>query len=96
MHTLVAKAADALTVRFGNVEVNARAPTQSVSRKNIAAGQVALNRIKNVLVRPGVTVKLGKDVPLYRADPARPGFLIRTLNGSEQSGKFVGGRFKRA
>lgn len=85
-----------LKIRFGSVLVEASAPSKSVAKRNIEAGSVAMGRVGRVLSRPGVKVELGKDVPLYKADPGRAGYLIRTLKGSQQSGKIVGGKFKPA
>lgn len=85
-----------LKIRFGSVLVEASAPSKSAAKRNIEAGSVAMGRVGRALARPGVKVELGRDVPLYKADPSRAGYLIRTLKGSQQSGKIVGGKFKPA
>lgn len=85
-----------LKIRFGSVLVEATAPSKSAAKRNIEAGSVAMGRVGRALSRPGVKVELGKDVPLYKADPGRAGYLIRTLKGGQQSGKIVGGKFKPA
>lgn len=83
-----------LKIRFGSVLVEASAPSKSAAKRNIEAGSAAMGRVGRALSRPGVKVALGKDVPLYKADPGRAGYLIRTLKGTQQSGKIVGGKFK--
>jgi len=83
-----------LKIRFGSVLVEASAPSKSVAKRNVEAGSVAMGRVGRALSRPGIKVELGNDVPLYKADPGRPGYLIRTLKGGQQSGKIVGGKFK--
>jgi hypothetical protein len=85
-----------LKIRFGSVLVEASAPSKSAAKRNIEAGSAAMGRVSRALSRPGVKVELGKDVPLYKADPDRVGYLIRTLKGSQQSGRIVGGKFKPA
>jgi hypothetical protein len=85
-----------LKIRFGSVLVEASAPSKSAAKRNIEAGSAAMDRVGRALSRPGVKVELGKDVPLYKADPGRAGYLIRTLKGSQRSGKIVGGKFKPA
>lgn len=82
--------------KFGRVVVHAAGPLEAVERKNIAEGRTALSRAKSVLVRPGVQVQVKAGVPMYHADPAAPGFLLRTLDGRTTRGRFVGGKFKRA
>lgn len=84
------------SVKFGSVTVKATAPSNAVVKRNIAAGQLALARAKTKILNPGVTISSEKGVPLFHADPNRPGLLIRILDGKEQSGKFVDGKFKAA
>jgi hypothetical protein len=86
--------AASLKIRFGSVLVEASAPSKTAAKRNIEAGSVAMGRVARVLARPGVKVELGRDVPLYKADPSRAGYLIRTLKGTQQSGKIVDGKFK--
>lgn len=89
-------ASASLRIRFGSVLVEASPPSKSAAKRNIEAGSVAMGRVGRALARPGVKVDLGRDVPLYKADPVRAGYLIRKLKGSEQSGKIVDGKFKPA
>lgn len=84
----------AAEVRFGRVIVKAVTPSAERARLNIAEGHLALGRAKTVLLNPGVFVHVSSDTPLFHADPATPGVLVRTLNGSKTRGRFVGGRFK--
>lgn len=81
-------------VRFGAVEVEASAPAKVSVRRNVAEGHSAMLRIKSVLLKPGVKVSLGSEVPLYHADPDRIDRIIRTLGGKQARGKFVNGKFK--
>ena len=86
--------ATSLKIRFGSVLVEANVPSKSAAKRNIDAGSAAMSRVGRALSRPGVKVELGRDVPLYKADPGRAGYLIRTLKGTQQSGKIIGGKFK--
>lgn len=81
-------------VRFGRVVVETAKPSAAQAKINIDAGRSALVRAKTVLTRPGVQVRVDPKVPLYRADPATPGVLVRTLNGQVTRGRMVAGRFK--
>jgi len=81
-------------IQFGSVIVETVKPTQAQAKINIDAGRSALVRAKSVLSRPGVQVRIDPGVPLYRADPATPGILIRTLNGQTKRGRMIAGRFK--
>lgn len=91
-----ARAADHMVgkVRFGRVVVEAATPSAAQAKRNIAAGHSALGRAKTALLKPGVHVRVAPDVPLYHADPATPGVLVRTLNGQTTRGRLVAGRFK--
>lgn len=62
--------------------------------RNVDLGRVAMKNLKAKLIKPGVRVSHAKSVPLFRADPAQPGRLIRTLNGKDERGAFVDGVFK--
>ncbi len=84
----------AAEVRFGRVIVKAATPSADRAKRNIAEGHLALGRAKTVLLNPGVFVHVSSETPLFHADPATPGVLVRTINGSTTRGRFVGGRFK--
>jgi hypothetical protein len=81
-------------VRFGRVVVESTKPSAAQAKINIDAGRLALVRAKTVLIRPGVQVRVDPKIPLYHADPAMPGVLVRTLNGKTTRGRMVAGRFK--
>lgn len=81
---------------FGRVVVEAAKPSAAEARVNIDAGRAALVRAKTALTRPGVQVHIDPKVPLYHADPANPGMLVRMLNGRTTRGRMVAGRFKPA
>jgi hypothetical protein len=85
-----------VTSKFGAVMVSNAAPDARTVRGNVKAGREALKRATEALVRPGVTLKLGADVPRFRADADRPGMLIRELNGKVQRGRIVKGAFVAA
>lgn len=46
-----------------------------------------------VIVTPGVQLKVPEGVPLYHADPGRPERLVRVLNGKHTYGTFINGEF---
>ncbi len=62
--------------------------------RNVDLGRLAMKKLKSRLIKPGVKVSYAKSTPLFRADPAQPGRLIRTLDGKEERGAFVDGVFK--
>ena len=43
---------------------------------------------------PGVKLRARKGVPLFFADPARPGRIIRELDGKRESGVIENGTLK--
>ncbi|WP_156367677.1 hypothetical protein [Brevundimonas sp. Leaf363] len=69
-------------------------PTATEVRQNVDKGSEALKRLKDKLMRPGVRVYARRDVPLYSADPERPGVYIRRLNGKIDRGILENGAFK--
>jgi hypothetical protein len=80
-------------IKFGAVTVDSRTPRKSEIRRNVVVGQLALKRAKSRIIKPGVTIHAGANIPLYHADPEKPGKLIRILNGKQDRGVFVNGRF---
>ena len=61
--------------------------------KNIVAGQEALSRAADTIVRPGVKLDIPDGVPVFHADPDRPDLIIRVLNGKREHGLFENGEF---
>lgn len=84
----------AVTVKFGSVTVKVRAPHEVEVKRNVKAGQFALARAREALVKRGIKMKVAKGVPIFHADPKLPGQLVRRLDGKSQSGVFVDGKFK--
>lgn len=82
-----------LAINFGSVTVQALSPNPVEVDRNIKAGQLALARARDELVKPGVRIGFAKGVPLFHADPKRPGKVVRELNGKRESGEFVGDEF---
>jgi hypothetical protein len=81
------------TFRFGGFTVKTRARDEEWAH-NIGLGQEAMQKIQAALVKPGVKLRTPKATPLFRADPDRPGQLIRVLDGKEERGIIVDGVFK--
>ena len=81
-------------VTFGSVTTESSALGKEEEARNIKAGQSALARAKTLIVTPGVTIKVGRNVPLFHADPDRPDELVRVWRGKRERGVFVNGRFK--
>ena len=79
---------------FGAVTVRVDPPTESEIRQNIQAGQAALRRMKNALIKPGVILERKKGVPLYFGSADHPDLLIREKDGVKTLGRFVNGRFR--
>jgi hypothetical protein len=81
------------TVTFGSVTIKGSRPPVEEMQRNVAPGRAALNRAAKAFVKAGVTLRRGRNIPLYRADPSEPRILIRELNGRSERGTFVGGEF---
>lgn len=87
---------DITSVSFGLVSMTVYPPSPSAVNTNITAGQQALARARNRILKPGVTISAQPGVPLFSADPKQPEFLIRRLDGKIQRGKFTDGKFQVA
>ena len=83
-------------LQFGSVTVEGGPPSSAIVKRNIALGQSALKRGLKALVKPGVKLRRGKGVPIYRVDPSDPTILIRELNGCDERGTLTDGKFKIA
>jgi hypothetical protein len=81
-------------VKFGSVTVRALSPAKASLSRNVISGQAALVRATSKILRPGVVLTQGPDVPVYHADPKVPGQIVRELNGKLESGNFVNGKFR--
>jgi hypothetical protein len=88
-----AKRAHSHTFRFGWVEAKTSATDPLVKSANVVLGQEALKRAKNAFTKQGVSLRHGKTVPVYYADPKEPSVLIRKYEGREERGRFVGKAF---
>jgi hypothetical protein len=82
------------SMTVGSTTVLVSLPTKAEARRNIAEGQAALARAQPVIMKPGVKLSFGRGVPSFEADPANPRRVVRVLNGRQESGVFVGGKFK--
>ena len=80
-------------VRFGTASIIARKPAPAELDRNLEASTEALRRTGEALLRPGVRLPRGRNVPLFQADPERPGHFLRTLNGKTERGVLENGRF---
>ena len=79
---------------FGSVTLQSIEVSSKVKRRNIRAGQAALERAKKLIITPGVKLKVRKGVPLFHADPEHPSQLVRVLNGKQDKGVFINGKFE--
>ena len=61
--------------------------------ENVKYGQAALERASSRIVRSGVELKVAPNVPLFHAHPSRRGFLVRVMQGREETGFFRDGNF---
>jgi hypothetical protein len=82
------------TVRFGDVTITAKRPSDAEIQRNVEESSRALARALPALVRPGVRIYPKKDVALYWCDQDNPNIFIRKLNGKTQRGVFEDGQFK--
>ena len=83
----------AARITFGAATVTTRRPSRAEMEHNVEASTEALRRAGERLARPGIRLPARKDVPLFHADPERPGRFLRTLNGRTERGILEGGRF---
>jgi hypothetical protein len=81
-------------VTFGSTTIVAVRPSPSELRSNILEGQRALARARDAIITPGVKVDLPKGVPFYHAHPEKPGYIIRDLDGKQETGMVENGMFK--
>jgi hypothetical protein len=81
-------------IKFGDVVITARRPSDADIERNVDLGVAALARALPRLLRPGVRLYPKKDVPLYWVDPENPGGFVRKLNGKIQHGVLENGQFK--
>ncbi|HEX3365778.1 hypothetical protein [Phenylobacterium sp.] len=88
------KASRKATLQFGSASITVNRSTLEDRSRNISRGQDALKKLKPKLVTPGVKLRSRKGVPLFFADPARPGRIIRELDGRRESGVIENGTFK--
>jgi hypothetical protein len=82
------------SIRFGAVTISAKKLDAKDVKTNVMAGQAALERVAKKLSRPGVTLRVKKDVPLFFADENQPDILVRRLNGRVERGTFKNGQFE--
>lgn len=80
-------------IRFGTASVTARKPAPSDLDRNLESSTEALRRTGETLLRPGIRLPARKNVPLFEADPERPGHFLRKLNGRTERGILQNGRF---
>jgi len=84
-------------ITVGTTTVRVGEPSATQVRRNVAQSTKALGDLVRAIARlPGVKLspEHGTRIPLYRADPDRPGGLIRKLNGVEERGVIKNGKFK--
>lgn len=80
-------------VTFGSTTVTTRKPARAEVERGVEASTEALRRAGDRLARPGIRLPARKDIPLFQADPDRPGTFLRTLNGRTERGILRNGRF---
>jgi len=91
--TLLRKETGGTRVTFGTATITTRKPSRAEVEHNVEASTEALRRTGEGLARPGIRLPARKDVPLFQADPERPGGFLRTLNGRTERGILQNGRF---
>jgi hypothetical protein len=81
-------------IKFGDVVVSVRKPSKAELERNVEVSTKALAGFNTKLAHAGVRIYPKKDVPLFFADPDKPGGFIRKLNGKLQRGVVSDGQFK--
>ena len=82
------------SIHFGVVTISAKKLDPENVKTNVMAGQAAMERVAKKLSRPGVTLRVKKDVPLFFADENQPDILVRRLNGKVERGAFKNCQFE--
>ena len=80
-------------ITFGDVSVWCDIPSEADVKRSASEGKAALLRLLEALKTPGVDIEYKKDVPYFNAAPGRPGYLIRKLNGKEETVVYKDGDF---
>ena len=82
------------TIQFGSAALKATVRPEEWAG-NLELSHQAMEKVEASLRKPGVKLRgLGKSTPLFRADPADPARLVRTVDGKEERGVFVDGVFQ--
>lgn len=84
---------DFVVVRFGAAKIRSDTPPKTHTTKNIKAGRDALARASTGFIKSGIKLN-APNLPLYHADPATPGALIRSMGGKIEVGAIVNGKFR--
>ena len=88
------RARNTVRVKLGDVTVIAPKPTRAQVEQGIRDSNKAMNGLCRRLLKPGVVLEHGPDVPVFHADPENPQRIIRTLHGKSEGGRVVRGKFK--
>lgn len=80
-------------IEFQGVSMLVAKPTKEQVRANVLAGQEILKKLAKILAKPGVSLDVPPDIPLYHADDSNPDFIIQDLNGKNRRGRFEDGKF---
>lgn len=70
------------------------AETNDQKTANVAAGQVAADKLLDTLITPGLPLTCDPAVPSYRANPENPSQIIRTVGDVSEIGVVIGGKFR--
>ena len=84
---------DFVVVQFGAARIRTGTPPKTQTTRNIKAGRDALERAKTRFTKSGIKLN-APNLPLYHADPATPGALIRSMGGKIEVGAIVNGKFR--
>ena len=87
-------AGDFVVVQFGAATIQSGTPPKTQTTKNIQAGRDALARTSTGFTKSGIKLNAPNLIPLYHADPAKAGALIRNMGGKIEVGAIVNGKFR--
>jgi len=80
-------------ITFGDVSIWCDVPSEADVKRNASEGKAVFLRLLKALQTPGVDLEFKRDVPYFHAAPGKPGYLIRTLNGNEETVVLKNGEF---
>lgn len=81
------------SITFGSVTVNVRLPTAGELKTRVTQSHHIMQRLKNIVSKPGVRLSIKKSTPIYTVDNSNPDLVIRKIGNEKVRGQFKNGKF---